>query len=283
MSAPPRQDAATGGAGDQPLTDLVDIGVNLAHDSFDDDREAVLERARAEGVARMIVTGSSVESSLQAAALAEGRPGHLFATAGLHPHHASDWSPAAARVLRELTTRPAVVAVGECGLDFFRDFSPRDAQGQAFEAQLAIAIDCRLPVFLHQRDAHREFLEILEPVTSRLAGGVAHCFTGDAAMLREYLDLGLYIGITGWICDERRGGALREAVAGLPLDRVMLETDAPYLLPRTLSPAPRTRRNEPMYLREVLRVAAQAMGQPEAALARASTANAERLFRLQVS
>jgi TatD DNase family protein len=263
-----------------PLEPLIDIGVNLAHDSFDDDREAVLERAREHGVERLIVTGSSVESSLQAAALAEAHPGRLFATAGLHPHHADDWSTSAGRVLRELTTHPAVVAVGECGLDFYRNFSPRDVQRQAFEAQLAIAIDSGLPVFLHQRDAHREFLELLEPVASRLAGGVAHCFTGDAGMLREYLELGLYIGITGWICDERRGGALREAVAGLPLDRVMLETDAPYLLPRTLNPTPRTRRNEPMYLREVLRITAQAMGQPEAALASASTANAVRLFRL---
>ena len=262
------------------LDELIDIGVNLAHDSFDDDRDAVIERAREHGVARMIVTGSSVESSLQAAALAEAWPGRLFATAGLHPHHASDWSPAAARVLRELTTHPAVVAVGECGLDYFRDFSPRDAQRQAFEGQLALAADCGLPVFLHQRDAHDDFLEILAPRMDALAGGVAHCFTGDARMLREYLDLGLYIGITGWICDERRGGALREAVAGLPLDRVLIETDAPYLLPRTLSPMPKTRRNEPMYLREVLRVTAEAMQVSEGALARASTDNAAELFRL---
>lgn len=259
---------------------LIDIGVNLAHDSFDDDRDAVVARAANAGVTRLIVTGSTVESSLQAAALAEGRPGRLFATAGLHPHHASDWSAAAARVLRELTTHPAVVAVGECGLDYFRDFSPREAQREAFEAQLALAIESGLPVFLHQRDAHDDFLEILAPLMDRLAGGVAHCFTGDAGTMREYLDLGLYIGITGWICDERRGAALEEAVAGLPLERVMIETDAPYLLPRTLAPKPKTRRNEPMYLREVLRVAAAAMGQTEAALACASTANAERLFGL---
>jgi TatD DNase family protein len=259
---------------------LIDIGVNLAHDSFDDDRAAVLERAREHGVARLIITGSSVESSLQAAALAEGDPGVLFATAGLHPHHAADWSPAAARVIRELTTHPAVVAVGECGLDYFRDLSPREAQRKAFQAQLAIATECGLPVFLHQRDAHEDFLAVLAPVMKRLSGGVAHCFTGDGRMLDDYLDLGLYIGLTGWICDERRGDALRAAVAGLPLDRVLLETDAPYLLPRTLSPMPGSRRNEPMYLREVLRVAAQAMECGEEELARASTANAARLFRL---
>lgn len=263
-----------------PGDELIDIGVNLAHDSFDDDRQAVLERAHAAGVARMIVTGSTVESSLQAAALAEAGVGRLFATAGMHPHHASDWSPAAERVFRELTTHPAVVAVGECGLDYFRNFSPREAQRHAFEEQLELAANSGLPVFLHQRDAHDDFLAVLAPALPRLAGGVAHCFTGDARALCEYLDLGLYIGITGWICDERRGTALRDAVAGLPLDRVMLETDAPYLLPRTLEPKPKTRRNEPMHLPEVLRVTAAAMGRSEEALARASTANAERLFRL---
>ena len=259
---------------------LVDVGANLAHDSFDDDRAAVLERALAVGVTRLIVTGSSVESSLQAAELAEGWPGRLFATAGVHPHHAVDWSPASGRVLRALATRPAVVAVGECGLDYFRDFSPREAQRTAFEAQLELAAECGLPVFLHQRDAHEDFARILAPAMPRLAGGAAHCFTGDAGMLREYLDLGLYVGITGWICDERRGAALRASCAEIPLDRVLIETDAPYLLPRTLDPKPKSRRNEPRYLPEVLRVAAAAMGRTEETLARASTANAERLFRL---
>ncbi|HET6630395.1 MAG TPA: TatD family hydrolase [Woeseiaceae bacterium] len=260
--------------------DLVDIGANLTHDAFDADRFDVIARAAECGVTRLIVTGSTVEGSRQAAELAAERPGVLFATAGVHPHHASDWDDAAAAALRALCRRPPVVAVGECGLDYFRNFSPREAQREAFRAQLELAAECELPVFLHQRDAHDDFLEILEPMMGRLKGGVAHCFTGDSRSLREYLDLGLYIGITGWICDERRGLALRQAAAEIPLDRLMIETDAPYLLPRTLDPKPRTRRNEPRYLREVLRVVASCLSQPEDAVAEAATRNSERLFRL---
>ena len=260
--------------------DLVDIGANLTHDSFDADRDDVIARAAECGVTRLIVTGSTVEGSEQAAELAAARPGTLFATAGVHPHHASDWDDSAAAKVSALCRLPQVVAVGECGLDYFRNFSPREAQRAAFRAQLDIAADTGLPVFLHQRDAHDDFLEILEPAMDRLCGGVAHCFTGDTRTLREYLDLGLYIGITGWICDERRGLALREAAPEIPLDRLMIETDAPYLLPRTLNPKPRTRRNEPRYLREVLRVVAECLSAPEDSVARATRRNSERLFRL---
>ena len=260
--------------------DLIDIGANLTHDSFDADRDAVIERATACGIRRMLVTGSSVQSSADAASLAESRPGLLYATAGVHPHHASDYTPEVDDSLLRLLRRDAVVAVGECGLDYYRDFSPRPDQRDAFRAQLELAEKCCLPVFLHQRDAHAEFVEILKPSLPRIPGGVAHCFTGDADALREYLAMGLYIGITGWICDERRGANLRRLAADIPLDRLMIETDAPYLLPRTLDPKPASRRNEPMYLREVLRVIAETSRRPEETIARAATANAERLFRL---
>jgi TatD DNase family protein len=260
--------------------DLIDIGANLTHDSFDADREAVIERADACGVRRMIVTGSSAESSQEAARLAESRPGRLYATAGVHPHHADAYTVEVNDALLRLLERDGVVAVGECGLDFFRDFSPRQAQRDAFQAQLELAAATRMPVFLHQRDAHAEFTKILRPMIPRIAGGVAHCFTGNDAALREYLDMGLYIGITGWICDERRGAELRDLAKDIPLDRLMIETDAPYLMPRTLRPKPRTRRNEPMHLREVLRVFAETSGKPEAQVASASTTNAEQLFGL---
>lgn len=260
--------------------DLVDIGANLTHDSFDADREDVIDRAAASGVRRMIVTGSTAESSREAARLAETRPGQLYATAGVHPHHADEYTLEVNETLLRLLGQDSVVAVGECGLDFFRDFSPRRAQRDAFQAQLELAAATRLPVFLHQRDAHDEFTEILRPMIPRTAGGVAHCFTGNEAALREYLDMGLYIGITGWICDERRGAELRNLAKDIPLDRLMIETDAPYLMPRTLRPKPHTRRNEPMHLREVLRVFAQVSGEPEKRIATASTQNAEQLFGL---
>lgn len=258
---------------------LVDIGVNLAHDSFDADREAVMARAREAGVARMIVTGSTLQSSRDALRLAQAHDA-LFATVGVHPHHAADLDDAQLAELATLAAQPGAVAVGECGLDFFRDFSPRDRQEEAFRRQLELAMQTGLPVFLHQRDAHERFTAILDECGARLPAGVAHCFTGGPAELADYLDRGLYVGITGWICDERRGDALRAAARHLPLDRVMIETDAPYLLPRDLAPKPRTRRNEPMHLPHVLQALARLMGVAPEVLAEASTRNAETLFRL---
>lgn len=258
--------------------ELIDIGANLAHDSFDDDRDAVLRRANDAGVSTLIVTGSSDDSNKAALALAKRYPGRLFSTAGVHPHHASDYDPASDDLIRELAADDTCVAIGECGLDYFRNFSPREAQLSAFEAQLDIAAHTGLPVFLHQRDAHDDFIEMLEPKLPTLSRAVAHCFTGEGESLREYLALGLYIGITGWICDERRGQHLKDIVDVIPDDRLMLETDAPYLLPRTIQPRPKTRRNEPMHLTEVLRVVAEARGQSEAHVAQMTTANAKRFF-----
>jgi TatD DNase family protein len=263
--------------------DLIDIGANLTHDSFDADREEVIRRAAEHRVRRLVLTGSSEQSSFQAAALASARPGTLYATAGLHPHHASEYTPVLHQTLRELAAQPGVVAIGECGLDYFRNFSPHDAQREAFSAQLALAADTGLPVFLHQRDAHEAFLEILAPMLPRLNGGVAHCVTGGERELRTYLEMGLHVGITGWICDERRGAHLLDLVPLIPDNRLLLETDAPYLMPRTLSPRPKTRRNEPAFLREVLRVVARAASRSEAEVAAITTANAERLFGLNSS
>ena len=262
---------------------LIDIGANLAHDSFDDDRDAMMQRAAEAGVATMIVTGSSDDSNVRAAELAASNPGVLYSTAGVHPHHASDYTDASDTLIRELTTRDEVVAVGECGLDYFRNFSPRDAQLEAFRRQLQIAKDTGLPVFLHQRDAHDDFVEVLEPELPHLSRAVAHCFTGEGESLREYLAMGLYIGITGWICDERRGKHLHDIVHIIPDDRLLIETDAPYLLPRTIRPKPKSRRNEPMHLREVVKVVAEARGQTEEHVAKITTDNARRFFNLPAS
>jgi TatD DNase family protein len=260
---------------------LIDIGANLTHDSFDADRAAVLARAATAGVSRLIVTGASVTSSVKAAELCVAHPGTLFATAGIHPHHTSEFDTHAATALRNLLANPAVVAVGECGLDYFRDFSPRADQRRAFAAQLELAAEVGKPVFLHQRDAHAEFLTLLAPRRSQLAGGVAHCFTGGTEELAAYLDLDLYIGVTGWVCDERRGGQLREALPRIPLDRLLIETDAPYLLPRDLVPQPRNRRNEPAFLPHILERVAAGLDRPVEVVAAATTANAERLFGLR--
>jgi len=259
---------------------LIDIGANLTHDSFDDDREDMMQRAHETGVTRMIVTGASDQGSIDAAALAEANPGVLYATAGVHPHHAKDYDESSADLIRDLAGKEAVVAIGECGLDYFRNFSPREDQLAAFRSQLEIAAEMGLPVFLHQRDAHDDFVEVLEPALTGISRAVAHCFTGEHESLREYLSMGLWIGVTGWICDERRGQHLHDIVSIIPDDRLLIETDAPYLLPRTLTPKPKTRRNEPAFLAEVLRVVAEARGQSEEHVARITTENAIRFFDL---
>jgi TatD DNase family protein len=261
--------------------ELIDIGSNLTHDSFAADRPQVLARAIEVGVLRQIVTGADLRSSQQALALTSEHPAVLSSTAGVHPHHAAGFTAAQGEEFRALLAQPRVVAVGECGLDYYRDFSPRAAQRAAFIAQLELAVEVRKPVFLHQREAHADFAAMLREYAPRLVGGVAHCFTGGPQELEIYLSLGLSIGVTGWVCDERRSERLRDAVPRIPADRIMLETDAPYLLPRDLSLNPPTRRNEPAFLAHIARAVAVLRGESVEFLARVTTANAERLFVLE--
>ncbi|MFW2373597.1 MAG: TatD family hydrolase [Gammaproteobacteria bacterium] len=230
------------------MYDLIDIGLNLTASAFSQDLPDVLARAQEAGVRQMVVTGTDIEHSRQAEALTRQYPGLLYATAGVHPHHAKDCNDQTLAQLELLAKQQGVVAIGECGLDFNRNFSPRDVQIQWFEAQLELASGLGLPVFLHQRDGHKEFVEILSIWRPRLINAVAHCFTGGMEQVKSYLDLDLHLGVTGWICDERRGQDLQQAVQYIPLNRLMIETDAPYLLPRDLSPKPKDRRNEPRYL-----------------------------------
>lgn len=261
--------------------ELIDIGVNLTNSRFRRDRDEVLARARDAGVAGMVLTGTELAASEASAAMARERPGQLWCTAGMHPHHASDWNPDSAASLAALARGAEVVAIGECGLDFNRNFSPPEDQERAFEAQLELACGLGLPVFLHQRDAHTRFLEILRPYRDRLPGAVAHCFTGGIEELCPYLDLDLHVGVTGWICDPRRGQALRDCVAEIPAERLMLETDAPFLLPRDLESPPRDRRNEPAFLPHVLEAVARLRGESPEELAAATTATARQFFGLE--
>ena len=259
---------------------LIDIGANLTHDSFDRDRAAVLERARAAGVGRMIVTGASREQSPMALALAQAHPGELYATAGVHPHHAAEYTEECDIEMRALHAHAEVVAVGETGLDYFRDFSPRPMQRKAFERQLQIGVDTGKPLFLHQRDAHVDFMAMMKNFEGRIGPAVVHCFTGTREELFDYLDQDWHIGITGWLCDERRGAHLRELVKHIPANRLMIETDAPYLMPRNLQPMPKDRRNEPMYLAHIAEEVARDRGESLEAVTQATTAAAAAFFRL---
>ncbi len=259
---------------------LFDIGANLGHESFHHDLDAVLQRAHTHGVTRMIVTGASCAGSAHALALAKAHPDALFATAGVHPHHAIDYDDATDGLLRELAQDPLVRAVGETGLDYNRNYSPREVQLQVFERQLQIAVDAQKPLFLHQRDAHEDFIALLRRYRDKVPAAVVHCFTDSGDALRDYLALDCHIGITGWICDERRGTHLRELVREIPADRLMIETDAPYLLPRTVRPHPAHRRNEPMYLKHICEEIARDRGEPAQITAANSTKTAEAFFGL---
>jgi TatD DNase family protein len=259
---------------------LIDIGINLTHHGYDADRDAVIARALAAGVSQMVITGASLAGTAQAISLAERLPERLAATAGVHPHHATELDAAAAAQLRSMARSPVVVAVGECGLDYFRDYAPRAAQQQAFERQLALAAELKKPVFLHLRDAREDFFAILNSWRPRIAAAVAHCFTDDLATARECLELDLHIGITGWFCDERRGRHLTDVVRAIPAGRLMLETDGPYLLPRDLTPKPASRRNEPCYLPHIARAVAAARGETLDALAEHTTRTARQFFGL---
>jgi len=259
--------------------DLIDIGVNLVHKRFAGDLEAVLQRAREAGVRRMVVTGVDGAGSESAAELAGKHPGMLWSTAGVHPHHADDWDAELRRRIARLAVQPMVAAIGETGLDFNRNFSAPKAQERAFADQLELAVETGLPVFLHQRDAHGRFLDILRDYRDHLVDAVAHCFTGGREELWPYLDLDLHVGVTGWICDDKRGAALRECVADVPPSRLMIETDAPFLTPRDLSPKPKNGRNEPAFLPHVLEAVARHTGRPPEQVARETAATAERFFR----
>lgn len=264
---------------------IVDIGANLGNKAFREDLDGVLARARDAGVEAIVATGTSVPASRLAWEIAErerepSRSPRLYATAGIHPHHASTYGPDALVALRELCARREVVAVGECGLDFDRNFSPRDAQLACFEAQLGLAAELGMPVFLHERAAHDDFVRIMERWRPRLSRAVVHCFTGTGEALARYRALDLHIGLTGWLCDERRGRHLVPLAASIPEARLMIETDAPYILPRDMRPRPRSHRNEPAYLPHVLGAVARARGEDAAVLARATTATARAFFAL---
>ena len=262
---------------------LIDIGVNLTHPSFAEQREALLTRAYAAGIGQLVLTGTSLEESQHALELcrqldASGQ--RLYSTAGVHPHDASNWTAHSSAELKALLREPEVLAVGECGLDFNRDFSPRAQQEKALEEQLALAVELQLPVFLHERDADQRLLDILRDYRDHLPAAVVHCFTGEKRALFAYLDMDLHIGITGWICDERRGTHLHPLVREIPEGRLMLESDAPFLLPRTLRPKPKNGRNEPAFLVEVLREVALHRGESHEHLAAHSSASARAFFAL---
>ncbi len=271
---------------------LIDIALNLTDRAFQSDTTEILERAVGAGVGQMIITGSTLQESRQAIELClkhsqQHRPqddqqqaAELYSTAGIHPHYSRDFPTDGYQQLTQLLQHDCVKAVGETGLDFNRDFSPRPLQIKAFEQQLELACELNYPVLMHERDAGQTFYEIVRSHRDRLGKAVLHCFTGDREQLFRLLDLDLHIGITGWICDERRGQHLQPLLKEIPLNRLMLETDAPYLLPRDLKPKPKSRRNEPAYLPHICQSAARHIGISSQQLAQATSQTARDFFAI---
>lgn len=258
----------------------IDIGINLMNKQFNGEQEAVLARAKEAGIEQMILTGTSVPASVKAAEFIQGYPNVLYATAGIHPHDAKHFVPNDIDTLRTLLSTPGVVAVGECGLDFDRMHSSKEAQEACFIAQLELAKETGKPLFLHERAAHERFVAIMDTYPELIQRSVVHCFTGNTEELMDYLHRGFSIGITGWICDKSRGKDLQEAVKHIPLDRIMIETDGPYLVPKDLKPRPNPWRNEPKYLPHIGKTLAQYMGVSEGELIEATTKNAQTFFGL---
>lgn len=257
--------------------DFIDIGVNFHSSQLRGLGAELIRRATAAGVTQILATGTSLAASRLALDFACAHE-HVWATAGVHPHDAKSWDAATLAALEPLWAHEHVVAVGECGLDYDRMFSPMDAQRRAFEAQIAAAVRTAKPLFLHCRDAFDDFHAMLRDAQAAGAHGVVHCFTGAAAEAEAWLALGFDVGITGWVTDAARGGELRDALRVIPLDRLHLETDAPYLRPKN---AGKTRPyNEPALLPFVARAVAELKGVDVAVVAEHAARNSRRLFGL---
>lgn len=253
-----------------------DAGVNLLDRRFN--AQEIVTRAIDAGVSRLCIITTHPNEWEQAVNLHNQFPQICCFTIGIHPHNAKDALAHDFECLREFAQLPGAVAIGECGLDFNRNFSPKAVQISVFESQLEIASELNMPVYLHERDAFKEQFACLDTMRGKLVGGIAHCFTGNKQTLDAYLNLGLYIGVTGWVCDENRGIELRSAVPHIPLNKIILETDAPYLYPKTLRP--RKRNNEPAFLPHIGEQVSDLLEISSEKLRSYSYVNACRLFSL---
>ena len=258
-----------------------DIGANLTHKSFDKDLESILNEAHEQGVKRLSITGSCLEDSIVASEIAEKYKSTCISTAGIHPHNAKEYSPELFTEIKSLLKKDVVKSIGETGLDFNRNFSSPEDQQLSFEAHLELSIEMNIPLFLHERDAHKKFIEITSSYIDHMPKSVVHCFTGNKGALLKYIEMGFYIGITGWLCDERRGKHLEELISLIPLDRLMIETDSPYLLPRDMG-IDNSARNEPRYLGHIAKKVASLRPESEELLFSAMYMNSLDFFNLKI-
>jgi TatD DNase family protein len=256
-----------------PILMIIDTHCHFNNARFAEDLSECLQRAQEAGVTQMIVVGYDLPSSEQAVALAEAYPGTLSAVVGVHPHDAKTWNTKCRSRLRALAERECVVALGEIGLDFHYDFSPRPAQYEAFRAQMALAHELALPVVIHCREAYPETLDVLEQENVTALGGVMHCWAGTLEEAERTVALGMHLGFGG-VLTFKNAENVRDTARHIPADRLLLETDAPYLAPMPF----RGKRCEPVHTALVAARLAELRGLSLAALAELTTANARRLF-----
>lgn len=260
---------------------MIDIGVNLTHPSLLKDLDLNAQQWREAGVSDIIAIASNIEESEQLISISEKKD-DIYHTLGCHPHHADSWTQESSQIIARLYSQSInAIAIGETGLDFNRNYSSQNNQIIAFNEQISLAKKLNIPLYLHERDAEDQLITIL---TNHFKGdikGVLHCFTSNKQTLKRYLDLGLHIGITGWICDERRGQDLQDAIKYIPRDRILIETDSPYLLPRTLRPRPK--KNHPKFLPHIASEVAKFLAIDETTLIDLTKKNTNTLFNLTKS
>jgi TatD DNase family protein len=272
---------------------LIDGGVNLTNPKFHQNTDYVIARAVNAGVQKMVVTGLKLNGSKSACVMAQTRQNVIYAAVGIHPHFVKDdWNDRAAEQLEELCKGNEVVAIGECGLDFNREYSPRELQTKAFKKQVELAIKYKKALLVHDRDAHEAVMEVLnEQKQSDLPPVVIHCFTGDADQVKVYLEKGFYIGVNGYLCKDTYGAKLREMIKDgiLPLDRIVIQSDAPYTMPNTphneIDPVSKSllefcfHCNEPCTLSVIVRCIAKQVSKEPRDVSEICTQNALKVFK----
>ena len=234
------------------MHEIADIACNFTSERFNKDLDEVIKRAIANKITKFGLICSRMSDLNKLLKIYKQYSKSMFYTIGVHPHHANEINDDYLKKLKDEITTNNPHAIGETGLDFFRNLSTYEEQIYVFEEQIKIAIDTNKPLFLHQRDSHDDFIKILRKYSSDISKAVVHCFTGTQGQLDDYLELDCYIGITGWICDEKRNVELRKAIKKIPLEKLMIETDCPYLIPKNLVEKPKNNRNEPTNLNHII-------------------------------
>tara|TARA_B100001248_G_scaffold218034_1_gene173374 strand:+ start:398 stop:1186 length:789 start_codon:yes stop_codon:yes gene_type:complete len=260
------------------MNEIADIACNFTSERFDNDLDEVIKRAIDNKITKFGLICSRMSDLSKLLKIYKQYSKNMFYTIGIHPHHANEINDDYLKKLKDVITTNNPHAIGETGLDFFRNLSTYEQQIYVFEEQIKIAIDTNKPLFLHQRDSHDDFIKILRKYSSDISKAVVHCFTGTQGQLDDYLELDCYIGITGWICDEKRNIELRKAIKNIPLEKLMIETDCPYLIPKNLVEKPKNNRNEPSNLNHIVSEISMLMNIGEDILRRETFKNTKSFF-----